>query len=93
MDDGLTRAVREAFVRLYREDLVYRGRYIINWCPRCHTALAEIEVEYTDRDGELAHLAYPASDGSMEAEKTGTSTGKPPASQTPAFTFSASSRR
>ncbi len=66
MDDGLSRAVREVFVSLYEDDLIYRGYRIINWCPRCHTALAEIEVEYEDRQGELAHLAYPATDGSME---------------------------
>jgi valyl-tRNA synthetase len=66
MDEGLSRAVREVFVSLFEDDLIYRGNRIINWCPRCHTALAEIEVEYSDRDGELAHLAYPASDGSME---------------------------
>ena len=51
MDDGLSKAVREVFVRLYEEGLVYRGNRIINWCPRCATALAEIEVEYEDRDG------------------------------------------
>jgi valyl-tRNA synthetase len=46
MDEGLSRAVREAFVRLYRKELIYRGRYIINWCPRCHTALSDLEVSY-----------------------------------------------
>ncbi|MEX1288425.1 MAG: valine--tRNA ligase [Acidimicrobiia bacterium] len=66
MDEGLSRAVREVFVRLFEEDLIYRGHRIINWCPRCGTALAEIEVEYEDRQGELAHLAYPATDGSTE---------------------------
>jgi valyl-tRNA synthetase len=66
MDEGLSAAVREVFVRLYEEDLVYRGHRIINWCPRCGTALAEIEVDYEDVDGELAHLAYPLADGSGE---------------------------
>ncbi|HEY7586579.1 MAG TPA: class I tRNA ligase family protein, partial [Candidatus Deferrimicrobiaceae bacterium] len=46
MDEGLSRAVREAFVRLYRKGLIYRGRYIINWCPRCRTALSDLEVSY-----------------------------------------------
>lgn len=59
MDDGLSRAVREVFVRLYEEDLIYRGNRIINWCPRCGTALAEIEVEYQDEQGELVYLTYP----------------------------------
>ncbi len=63
MDDGLSRAVREVFVRLYEEDLIYRGDRIINWCPRCGTALAEIEVEYDDESGELAHITYPFVDG------------------------------
>ncbi len=59
MDDGLSKAVREVFVRLYEEDLIYRGDRIINWCPRCGTALAEIEVEYQDEPGELVYLTYP----------------------------------
>jgi valyl-tRNA synthetase len=63
MDDGLSRAVREVFVRLYEEDLIYRGDRIINWCPRCGTALAEIEVEYDDETGELAHITYPFVEG------------------------------
>ncbi|MBK5266469.1 MAG: valine--tRNA ligase [Acidimicrobiia bacterium] len=64
MDDGLSVAVREVFVRLYEEDLMYRGNRIINWCPRCGTALAEIEVEFEDESGELVHIAYPFTDGS-----------------------------
>ncbi len=63
MDEGLSTAVREVFVSLYEQDLMYRGNRIINWCPRCTTALAEIEVEYWDEDGELASIAYPLSDG------------------------------
>jgi valyl-tRNA synthetase len=59
MDDGLSRAVREVFVRLYREGLVYRGKYIINWCPRCTTAISDIEVLYTPTDGKLYHIKYP----------------------------------
>lgn len=63
MDDGLSRAVREVFVRLYREGLIYRGDYIINWCPRCHTALADLEVEHENHKGSLYHIRYPYADG------------------------------
>jgi valyl-tRNA synthetase len=63
MDDGLSRAVREVFVRLYEEGLIYRGRYLINWCPRCETALSDLEVEPKESDGHLYHLSYPRSDG------------------------------
>ncbi len=63
MDEGLSRAVREVFVRLYEEGLVYRGDYIINWCPRCHTALADLEVEHEERDSHLYHVRYPFEDG------------------------------
>ena len=58
MDEGLSKAVKEVFVRLYEEGLIYRGDYIINWCPRCHTALADLEVEHEDRDSFLYHLRY-----------------------------------
>ncbi|MFL6222752.1 MAG: valine--tRNA ligase [Actinomycetes bacterium] len=64
MDEGLSRAVREVFVSLYEQDLLYRGRRIINWCPRCLTALSDIEVEHEEVPGELAHLRYPLADGS-----------------------------
>ena len=63
LDDGLSRAVREVFVRLYDEGLIYRGNRIINWCPRCETAIAEIEVEYEDEVGELVHITYPFVEG------------------------------
>jgi valyl-tRNA synthetase len=63
MDEGLSRAVREVFVRLYREGLIYRGDYIINWCPRCHTALADLEVEHENHKGNLYHIRYPYADG------------------------------
>lgn len=66
MDEGLSRAVREVFVRLYREDFIYQGDYIINWCPRCHTALSDLEVEYHDTRGKLYSLRYPAVDGTGE---------------------------
>jgi valyl-tRNA synthetase len=64
MDEGLSRAVREVFVSLYEQGLLYRGQRIINWCPRCLTALSDIEVEHEEVPGELAHLRYPLADGS-----------------------------
>ncbi|MGD8304958.1 MAG: valine--tRNA ligase, partial [Desulfobacterales bacterium] len=59
MDEGLSRAVRKVFVDLYEQDLIYRGDYIINWCHRCHTALADLEVEHEEIDGHLYHIRYP----------------------------------
>ena len=59
MDEGLSRAVGEVFVGLYDENLIYRGDYIINWCPRCHTALADLEVEHEDMDSFLYYIRYP----------------------------------
>ena len=59
MDEGLSRAVREVFVTLYEEGLIYQGDYIINWCPRCHTALADLEVEHEDTDSFLYYIRYP----------------------------------
>ena len=61
MDEGLSKAVREVFVTLYEEGLIYRGERLINWCPRCHTALSDIEVEHEDEKGKLYHIAYPLS--------------------------------
>jgi valyl-tRNA synthetase len=66
MDEGLSRAVREVFVRLYEDGLIYRGRRLINWCCRCETALSDIEVEREDSDGQLWHLRYPLADGAGE---------------------------
>ncbi|HDR14097.1 MAG TPA: valine--tRNA ligase, partial [Desulfobacteraceae bacterium] len=63
MDEGLSRAVRQVFVKLYEEGLIYRGDYIINWCPRCLTALADIEVEHEDQNSFLYHIRYPFEDG------------------------------
>ena len=62
MDEGLSKAVREVFVSLYEEDLIYKGDYIINWCPRCHTALSDLEVEHQDMQGYLYHLKYSIKD-------------------------------
>jgi len=64
LDEGLSRAVREVFVRLYEKGLIYRGNYIINWCPRCHTALSNEEAEHRDVEGRLWHIRYPLADGS-----------------------------
>ncbi len=59
LDEGLSRAVREAFVRLYERGLIYRGRRMISWCPRCSTVLSDVEVEHQDRRGKLWHIRYP----------------------------------
>ncbi|CAG36525.1 valine--tRNA ligase [Desulfotalea psychrophila] len=64
MDEGLSTSVREVFVRLYKEGLIYKGDYIVNWCPRCQTALADDEVEHEDSKGKLYHIRYPFADGS-----------------------------
>ncbi|MFA6471500.1 MAG: valine--tRNA ligase [Candidatus Latescibacterota bacterium] len=64
MDEGLSRAVTEVFVRLYEKGLIYRGKYIINWCPRCQTALSDEEAEHEEQSGHLWYLRYPAADGS-----------------------------
>jgi valyl-tRNA synthetase len=58
MDEGLSRAVRKVFVTLYREGYIYRGDYIIQWCPRCMTALSDLEVEYEERAGKLYYIKY-----------------------------------
>ena len=62
MDEGLSKAVREVFVRLYEDGLIYRGERLINWCPRCLTALSDIEVEHEDATGKLYHIRYPLAD-------------------------------
>src|SRR4030065_86177 len=59
MDEGLSEAVKEVFVHLYQEGLIYRSHYIINWCPRCQTALSDLEVEHQEVLGKLYHLKYP----------------------------------
>ena len=59
MDEGLSQAVREVFVSLYEDGLIYRANRLINWCPRCHTALSDLEVEHEDKQGSLWHLRYP----------------------------------
>jgi valyl-tRNA synthetase len=63
MDEGLSRAVRSVFVRLYREGLIYRDRYIVNWCPRCMTALSDLETVHEAKQGKLYTVRYPFTDG------------------------------
>lgn len=64
MDEGLSRAVREVFVRLYMDGLIYKGDYIINWCPRCSTALSDLEVEHQEHASSLYYVRYPLREGS-----------------------------
>ena len=68
LDEGLSHAVREVFVRLYEKGLIYRGKYIINWDPQTRTALSDIEVEYKEVKGALYHLRYPLVDGTGSIE-------------------------
>jgi valyl-tRNA synthetase len=67
MDEGLSHAVREAFVRLWEDGLLYRAERLINWCPRCKTALADIEVVHEETDGQLWHIRYPLVDDPSQA--------------------------
>ncbi|OGO05003.1 MAG: valine--tRNA ligase [Chloroflexi bacterium RBG_13_56_8] len=63
MDEDLSRAVREAFVRLYEKGLIYRGAYMINWCPRCSTAISDLEVEHEEEEGHLWYVRYWTEEG------------------------------
>jgi valyl-tRNA synthetase len=63
LDAGLNEAVKEVFVTLYERDLIYRGEYLINWCPSCGTALSDDEVEHSEKHGSIWHLRYPLEDG------------------------------
>ena len=66
MDDHLSAAVREVFVRLYEKGLIYRGERMINWCPHCLTSISDAEVEYEEVNGTFYHLRYGLSDGGGE---------------------------
>ncbi|KAA0957867.1 MULTISPECIES: valine--tRNA ligase [unclassified Planococcus (in: firmicutes)] len=68
LDDGLSKAVREVFVKLYEKKLIYRGKYIINWDPNTKTAISDIEVIYKDVQGAFYHMRYPLADGSGHIE-------------------------
>jgi len=72
MDENLSRAVREVFVRLYEEGLIYRGKYIVNWCPRCETAISDLEVKHEEVAGKLWEIRYPVvgSDDSITVATT-----------------------
>jgi valyl-tRNA synthetase len=63
MDEGLSTAVKTVFVTLYEQGLIYRGNYIINWCPRCQTALSDLEVDHEDHNGHLYYVRYPYEEG------------------------------
>jgi valyl-tRNA synthetase len=66
MDEGLSQAVREVFVRLYNDGLIYQGDYIVNWCPRCHTAISDLEVEFKQDASFLWNIRYPFAGGKGE---------------------------
>ncbi|MDO6704873.1 valine--tRNA ligase [Photobacterium sp. 1_MG-2023] len=68
MDDGLSNAVREVFVRLYEDDLIYRGKRLVNWDPKLHTAISDLEVENKDKKGHMWHFRYPLADGVKTAD-------------------------
>jgi len=70
-DEQRSKAVLEVFVRLHEEGLIYRGNRLINWCPRCNTALSDIEVEHEDVDGKLTHFIYPFTDDAAAARSDG----------------------
>ncbi|KXI21569.1 valine--tRNA ligase [Photobacterium sanguinicancri] len=68
MDDGLSAATQEVFVRLYEEDLIYRGKRLVNWDPKLHTAISDLEVENKDKKGFMWHFRYPLADGVKTAD-------------------------
>ncbi len=68
MDDGLSNAVQEVFVRLYEDDLIYRGKRLVNWDPKLHTAISDLEVENKDKKGHMWHFRYPLANGVKTAD-------------------------
>ena len=68
MDDGLSEAVKEAFVRLHEDGLIYRGKRLVNWDTKLHTAISDLEVENHDEKGHLWHLRYPLVNGAKTSE-------------------------
>src|SRR3989338_8899753 len=85
MDEGLSQAVLEVFVRLYEQGLIYRGNYIINWCPRCQTALADEEAPRQETKGKLYHIRYPLESGEGSRVKGGKSPSPSTVHPSPAF--------
>ncbi|HNR94413.1 MAG TPA: valine--tRNA ligase [Kiritimatiellia bacterium] len=77
MDEGLSSAVAEVFIRLYEKKLIYRGNYIINWCPRCQTALSDEESEHRDQAGKLYHIRYPIKGGKRKKDYVVVATTRP----------------
>lgn len=71
MDEGLSKAVEEVFVRLYEDDLIYRGKRLVNWDPQLQTAISDLEVENKDSQGHIWHLRYPLADGETTADGLG----------------------
>jgi valyl-tRNA synthetase len=63
LDEGLSEAVLEAFIQLYNEGLIYKGNYLVNWCPRCMSAISDLEVEYEEVLGKFYTFRYPLADG------------------------------
>ena len=68
MDEGMSEAVQEVFVRLFEDDLIYRGKRLVNWDPKFHTAISDLEVENKDKKGHMWHLRYPLANGQKTAE-------------------------
>ncbi|WP_197475586.1 class I tRNA ligase family protein, partial [Oleiphilus sp. HI0043] len=68
MDDGFYKAVQEVFVRLYKDDLIYRGKRLVNWDPKLHTAISDLEVENKDKKGNMWNLRYPLANGEKTSE-------------------------
>jgi valyl-tRNA synthetase len=68
LDDGLSKAVRDVFVSLFEKNLIYKGKYLVNWCTSCGTALSDDEVEHSEEHGALYHIYYPLADGSGRIE-------------------------
>jgi valyl-tRNA synthetase len=71
MDEGLSRAVTEVFCRLYEEGVIYRGNYMVNWCPGCRSVISDIEVIHEERDSSLWHIAYPLADDALAVAGNG----------------------
>jgi len=87
MDENLSAAVREAFVRLHEQGLIYRGAYIVNWCPRCQTAISDLEVVHVEQKGHLWEIRYPVVDPTDESAEADAGTPVVDADNTPTGEF------